>query len=138
MSAWGTNQMLRGGGLYRIRYTGKPLSTPVDLKATTSGITLRFNTRLNPQKALDIKNYGIQTWNLKRSSAYGSDRYNQQTLPISKVEMQNGGTSVKLFVKDIQPVDVMSISYDISNANQIPFKGTLQSTVHNLGVDKSL
>ncbi len=27
MSAWGTDQLLRGGGLYRVRYTGK---TPVD------------------------------------------------------------------------------------------------------------
>ena len=42
MSAWGTNQMLRGGGLYRIRYTGKPLTTPIHLKTTTSRIVIEL------------------------------------------------------------------------------------------------
>ena len=136
MSAWGTNQMLRGGGLYRIRYTGKPISTPVKLKTTTSGITLQFDSKLNFQMATDINNYVIKTWNLKRSSKYGSDRYNEQVLPISKLELQKGGTSVKLFLKDIKPVDVMTISYDISDVNDIPFKGTVQNTIHHLGNDK--
>ena len=135
MSAWGTNQMLRGGGLYRIRYTGKPLTTPVDLKTTTSGITLQFDSKLDLQKATDPTNYVIKTWDLKRSSTYGSDRYNEQILPIGQVEIEKDGRSVTLFLKDIKPVDVMTISYDISNANQIPFKGTVQSTIHNLGVD---
>jgi len=132
MSAWGTNQMLRGGGLYRIRYTGKPLTIPVDLKTSNAGIKLRFDSKLNPQKAMNIKNYSIQTWNLKRSSAYGSDRYDLQTLPISHIEMHDDGTSVHLFLKDIEAVDVMSISYTISDVNDIPFKGTVQNTIHKL------
>ena len=138
MSAWGTNQMLRGGGLYRIRYTGKPLTTPVDLKTTTSGVTLRFDSKLDLQKATDGSNYIIKTWNLKRSRKYGSDRYDEQILPISQVEIKEDGKSVKLVLKDIKPVDVMTISYDISNTNQIPLKGTVQNTIHNLGIDKSL
>ncbi len=138
MSAWGTNQMLRGGGLYRIRYTGKPLTTPIDLKTTTSGITLQFDSKLDPQKSTNSNNYLIKTWDLKRSSKYGSDRYNEQVLAISQVEIQEDGKSVKLFIKDIKPVDVMSISYDISSLNEIPLKGTLQSTIHNLKEDSSL
>ncbi|MFK7811903.1 MAG: DUF6797 domain-containing protein [Maribacter sp.] len=138
MSAWGTNQMLRGGGMYRIRYTGKPVSTPIDLKATTSGITLRFNTILNHEKAIDVSNYGIQTWELKRSSKYGSDRYNQKNLAISNVEIQDDGKSVKLFLKDIEPVDVMSISYDILDVNNNAFIGTIQNTIHNLAADQNL
>lgn len=138
MSAWGTNQMLRGGGLYRVRYTGKPLTTPVDIKTTTSGITLKFDSKLELQKALDINNYVINTWDLKRSRKYGSDRYNQKILPISKAEIQNDGKSVKLFLKDIKPVDVMTISYDISNTNEVTLKGTVQNTIHNLRKDESL
>ena len=137
MSAWGTNQMLRGGGLYRIRYTGKPLTTPVDLTITASGIIMRFDTKLKAQKAMDVNNYAVQTWNLKRSSAYGSDRYNQQNLPISRIEMRNDSKSVHLFLNDIEPVDVMTISYDISDVNEIPLQGTVQNTIHHLGVDKS-
>ncbi|MGB5318292.1 DUF6797 domain-containing protein [Eudoraea sp.] len=138
MSAWGTNQMLRGGGLYRIRYTGKPITTPTDLKTTTSGIVLGFASKLDPQKATDTANYAVKTWDLKRSSNYGSDRYDEQVLPIGKVELLEDGKSVKLFLDHIKPVDVMSISYDILNENKIPFKGMIQSTIHNLEVDYSL
>ncbi len=135
MSAWGTNQMLRGGGMYRIRYTGKPITTPVGLKTTTSGITLQFDSKLDSQKATDINSYVVKTWNLKRSKKYGSDRYNMQTLPITKVEIQKDDKTVKLFLKDIQPVDAMTISYDILNTNHLPLQGTVQSTIHNLGSD---
>jgi hypothetical protein len=138
MSAWGTNQMLRGGGMYRIRYTGKPITTPVDLKTTTSGITLQFDSKLDAEKATDIKNYVVKTWNLKRSKKYGSDRYDKQTLPITKVELLKDGKTVKLFLKDIEPVDTMTISYDIMNTNKISLQGTVQSTIHNLGSDLTL
>lgn len=138
MSAWGTNQMLRGGGMYRIRYTGKPLTTPLDLKTTTTGITLKFDSKLDLQKGTDSKNYVVKTWNLKRSKKYGSDRYNQQSLPITKVEIQKDGKTVKLFLNDMTPVDAMTLSYDILNANQLPLKGTVQSTIHHLGSDESL
>ena len=137
MSAWGTNQMLRGGGLYRVRYTGKPLTIPVDLKTSTSGITLQFDTRLDTQKGMDIKNYVIKTWDLKRSRQYGSDRYNEQVLPISRVELQKEGKAVKLFLQDITPVDVMSISYELSDVHGVLLKGTVQNTIHNLVPDQS-
>lgn len=135
MSAWGTNQMLRGGGLYRIRYTGKPLTTPVDLKTTSSGINLKFDSELDRKKATETNNYVIQTWNLKRSSRYGSDRYNVQKLPIRQAALQEDGKTVKLLVEGIKPVDVMTISYDLERVDSSSLKGTLQSTIHHLGSD---
>lgn len=132
MSAWGTNQMLRGGGLYRIRYTGKPLTTPIDFKTSTKGIRLKFASKLDPEKAAEKKNFVINTWNLKRSSAYGSDRYDKKELKIQKATLSEDGQTIQLFLKDIEPVDVMTISYDISDIHGIPFKGTLQNTIHEL------
>ena len=72
--------MMRGGGLYRIRYTGKPLALPIELKASEIGIDLTFASVLDMDIAQDIKNYEIETWDLLRSSAYGSDRYNKQKI----------------------------------------------------------
>ncbi|WP_276389243.1 DUF6797 domain-containing protein [Eudoraea chungangensis] len=135
MSAWGTNQMLRGGGLYRIRYTGKPLTTPIHLKTTTSRIVLSFASELDLRDATNTANYVIKSWELKRSSKYGSDRYNEQILPIRKAELSKDGKAVSLSIEHIKPVDVMSISYDISNVHKMPFKGTVQSTIHNLVPD---
>ncbi|MCK5441557.1 MAG: c-type cytochrome [Maribacter sp.] len=133
MSAWGTNQMLRGGGLYRIRYTGKPLTVPIDLKATTSGITLKFDSTLDVEKAIDIQNYKVKTWRLVRSRSYGSDRYDEQELNISEVQLTDDGKGVVLRLDEIKPTDVMTISYDITNKEGISLKGTVQNTIHSLG-----
>ena len=130
MSAWGTNQMLRGGGLYRIRYTGRPLTVPTRLSTLASGVALSFASSLDLKNAGDVKNYEIKTWDLVRSSAYGSDRYNEQTLNISKVEVN--GKTAKLYLKNAKPVDVMTISYNLLDSDGNPLQGTVQNTIHNL------
>jgi mono/diheme cytochrome c family protein len=134
MSAWGTNQMLRGGGLYRIRYTGKPLTVPTRVSTSVSGVALSFASSLDWKKAGDVKNYEVKTWNLVRSSTYGSDRYNEQTLSISKVDVI--GKTARLYLKDVKPVDVMTISYNILDTDGNPLQGTVQNTIHLLKDDK--
>ena len=133
MSAWGTNQMLRGGGLYRIRYTGKALTVPVGLEARNQGIELSFDTTLQLDNAQNPKNYQIKTWRLVRSSKYGSDRHDMKELAISGVKLTNDGKGVFLNIPDIQPTDVMTISYNIVNADGAALKGTVQNTIHGLG-----
>lgn len=132
MSAWGTNQMLRGGGLYRIRYTGKPLPVPLALSISQSGVELKFAAAINKQRAMEIDNYKIKTWDLIRSSAYGSNRYNEKHLKITKSEQSADGKSIKLFLDQIAAVDVMTISYDLTDNDGNSLKGTVQNTVHHL------
>jgi len=132
MSAWGTTQLMKGGGLYRLRYTGKPIPLPVELKAWESGIELTFASALDLAKAIDINNYTVKTWDIVRSSKYGSDRYNIQTLNVSAVNLRADGHSVKLLMKDIKPVDIMTISYDIMDIEGNQMQGTVQNTIHNL------
>lgn len=132
MSAWGTNQMLRGGGLYRIRYTGKPIPVPLALSISQSGVELKFAAAIHKQRAMEIDNYKIKTWDLVRSSSYGSDRYNEQNLRITKAEQSADGKSIKLFLDEIAAVDVMTISYDLTDNDGNPLKGTVQNTVHHL------
>jgi hypothetical protein len=132
MAAWATSKNIRPGDLYRIRYTGKPLPLPVDLKAWKSGIELGFAEMLDPELAADTAHYQVKTWELVRSSRYGSDRHNQKTLRIAKAVLQPDGKSVKLYLPDIQPVDVMTISYQLKDQQGNPMQGTVQNTIHNL------
>ena len=138
MSAWGTSQLMRGGGLYRIRSTGKHLPIPVKLQAKESGVELTFAESLDPKTVQDIGNFEIQTWDLLRSSQYGSDRYNEQTLSIENVQLKSDGKTVKLYIKDIKPIDVMTISYDLLDTKGNPLSGTVQTTIHNLGKEASI
>ncbi len=137
MSAWGTNQMLRGGGLYRIRYNEKPLPVPIALHALKSGVELTFSNQLDVDRALGTANYKVETWELKRSSRYGSDRYNQKILNISEAEVMADGKTVKLYLKDIEAVDVMTISYDLIDKEGHALQGTVQNTIYQLNPDKS-
>ncbi len=131
MSAWGTSQTMRGGDFYRLRYTGKPLSLPVELNAEDDGMTLSFADELD-EKSNDISNFEVQTWSILRSRKYGSERYNTQTLKIIEVIMSKDRRSVKLRIPDVQPVDVMTIAYSVVDTKGNKLTGRVQNTIHNL------
>ncbi|MDH5605131.1 MAG: hypothetical protein OEY51_14370, partial [Cyclobacteriaceae bacterium] len=132
MSAWGTNQMMKGGALYRLRYTGKLLPIPTRIHALQTGMEVVFAETLLAEKATDIANYEVKTWDLKRSSKYGSDRYNIRTLKVTKATLTRGGRGVMLDLPEITPVDVMTIHYNLTNEEGKPMEGTLQNTIHQL------
>ena len=133
MAAWSTSQNMRGGDLYRVRYTGKTLTMPVKLNALQTGMKLTFADKLDPSRATDPASYTVQTWDLLRSSLYGSDRYNVKTLSVSNVELTNNNRAVLLTIEGIAPVDVMTIKYDIATEDGTGLQGTVQNTIHNLG-----
>ena len=132
MSAWGSSQNMRAGDLYRIRYTGNSVTLPLDLEVWEDGLVLTFDTPLKPSLATNPDNYQIRTWDLIRSSKYGSDRHNPKTLDISSIELQRQNKSVKLTIPQIEPVDIMTINYNIENSRGEQVEGTLQNTIHNL------
>ena len=132
MSAWGTTQMMKGGGLYRLRYTGKPLTFPIELKAWESGIELVFASKLEIESSHNLDNYEVKSWDIVRSSKYGSDRYNIQELRVLKSVVRNDGHSVKLEIEGIEPVDIMTINYNIRDTEGNLLLGTVQNTIHNL------
>jgi len=132
MSAWGTNQMMKGGGLYRLRYTGKTLSVPLELQAITNGVEFTFATSLQPESVETPANYEVKTWDLVRSSRYGSDRYNMQTLAIAEAKLSEDGKTVTLILPEIQPVDAMTIRYQLTDTEGNPIEGTFQNTIHHL------
>jgi len=96
---------------------------------------LDFATALDANKAMDVANYKIQTWRLVRSSAYGSDRHDIQNLEITKAKLTPDRKQIKLFIEELEPTDVMTISYDLTDIEGYIFKGTVQNTVHTLRKD---
>ena len=132
MSAWGTSQNMKGGEFYRLRYTGKPLSTPIGLSAEKDGIVLSFASKLDTSKTKNRTNFEVQTWELLRSHKYGSKRYNTKTLDISKVSLGQDEKTVKLLLPDIAPVDIMKITYKVIDSHGNELSGKVQNTIHHL------
>lgn len=137
LSAWGSTQP-QLGALYRIRYTGKSAVIPVDLHARHSGMEIIFSEGLDLSAAGDTANYKVETWDLKRSRAYGSEHYNEQVLKVTKADVSSDGRTVLLTIPDIQPTWVMEISFTLKGADGSEVKGVIQNTIHKLGVDKPI
>ena len=131
MSAWGTNQMMRGGGLYRVRYTGKTIPIPVKMKVLEKSIMLDFDSPLDQNTASDLSNFEVKTWQLLRSKKYGSDRLSQKILKVTKSQAE--GKSLKLSIENLEKVDVITIDYKIKNTKGETLSGSIQGTIHQLG-----
>jgi hypothetical protein len=88
------------------------------------------------ESAQDLNNYEVKTWSIVRSSKYGSARYDIRKLKITKSLVQKDRKSFMLFIEDLEPVDIMTIKYDIKDKEGNQLHGTLQNTVHNLRKEK--
>ncbi len=132
MYAWASSQTATPGGLYRLRYTGQPVHLPVGLQAHRLGMTITFTEPLDRQMAENPDNYLVETWSLKRTARYGSDRYGETVLPVAAARLSADGRSVMLEIPRIRPTWCMQIAYTLRDSRGSTFRGLIQNTVHRL------
>ena len=132
MYAWAGNRT-QPGGLYRVRYTGKPADLPVGLKATASGVELTFTDPLDAKAAADPKNYDVKVWGLKRSQNYGSKHLDEHPLAVAKATVSGDGKTVRLEIPDLAPTWGMEIKYRVAGADGRPVAGVIHNTIHAMG-----
>ncbi len=131
MFAWAGNQE-QPGGLYRVRYTGKPVHLPVELHATTEGIEIGFSGAVDPESAADASNYSVNTWDLKRTKNYGSEHYNEQRLKVDIASVSSDGKTVKLIIPEIKPTWGMEINYAIKTSDGNKLQGKIHNSIFRL------
>ncbi|WP_419581501.1 DUF6797 domain-containing protein [Stieleria magnilauensis] len=132
MTAWGSSQTASPGGLYRIRATGKPMHLPTQIHANPNRLTLTFSDPVDRNTATDPKNYLVETWDLKRTANYGSDRFNEQTLDVTSVDVSDDGKTVQLVIPSIEPTWTIQIAYKLRGESGRSFGRVIQGTIHEL------
>jgi hypothetical protein len=132
MSGWSTSQMIQVGGIYRARYTEKPLNLPIKMEALSSGMMISFSDDLDQVSAESIDSYTVNTWDIKRTHRYGSDRYNEKELEIKKVTLLDDDKSVLIELPDIKPTWIMEIKYKLKDSDDKVFEGAIQNTIYKL------
>ena len=132
LSAWGSTQP-QLGGLYRIRKVDQPMVIPVGIAATTTGMKLTFTDKLDAKAVQKISSYSVKTWDLIRSRKYGSKHHNEQTLQVTKAELDASGKTINLTIPAIQPTWGMEITYKVKDSRGIEREGLVQNTIHQLG-----
>ena len=142
----------REGGFHRIRYTGKPLTFPVNMQTCEGGVYLTFDTKLDEELATDPTSYGIEIWNYVYSQNYGSPevslefpdrkveqgKRNRDVLAVRSAKLSADGKTVFLDVPGIRPVMQMRISYNLDAADGALLKGDVYNTIHALASDPGM
>lgn len=132
MYAWAGDQH-QPGGLYRVRYTGKPVHLPLGLNATQSGLRIRFSGEVDSETATDPNNYRIKTWTIKRSAKYGSNHFDEKELAVKSAQVGPDGITIVLEIPEIEPTRCMEIVYSIKTKQGKKLQGKIHNTIHRLG-----
>lgn len=131
LKGWQTNAK-GGGGLDRIRYTGKPVYLPSSLKVKKDRIEVGFYEPLSPAEANDLTKYKFGAWNLRWTSNYGSPETPVGDLKLEKVELLEDGKTVALHVPNLHPVHMVQIDYELKSASGQAFIGRIDHTIHEV------
>ena len=131
MFAWSGSQT-QPGGLYRLRYTGKPVHLPVELGATKRGVSVTFSGKLDPKSATSTASYKVKVWDLKRTKNYGSKHFNERTLPVAAARIDADGRTVHLEIPKVGPTWGMEIKYEVRSVAGKWIKGKIHNTIYHL------
>jgi hypothetical protein len=131
----------RDGCFYRVRYTGKPATVPLELHASKQGMTITFNRPLNPQSATDAQNFSVERWNYAWTGAYGSPDISvanprtrgRDLVFIDKLRLSPDRRTLTIDLPDMAPVMQMRIRYKITDEDGQTVGQEIYNTINRLG-----
>lgn len=129
------------GGLYRVRYTGKPVHTPLELHALKDGLQIQFTGELDAASATDLASYAVEQWNYTYSGSYGSPEHSVTDAKVrkhDKVEVKSARLAkdkktVLIEITGFQPANQMKIKMSLKAADGTEINQEIYNTVHKLG-----
>jgi hypothetical protein len=132
MFAW-AGSVTQPGGLYRVRYTGRPAWLPVGLRARRGRLEITFTDPLNAASAENAANYSLKTWSLKRTANYGSEHYDERPLTVTAARPSDDRRTVVLTTPGIQPTWCMEIACRLVGEDGRRVERIIQNSVFALG-----
>ncbi len=131
MYAWAGNQQ-KPGGIYRVRYTGKPVHLPLGLSATKNSLKIKLSGKLDRESAENPQRYSIKTWDIRRSANYGSPHIDERELQITAARLLSEDQTIELVIPDLAPTRCMEIKYSLKTKSGREINSTIHSTIHAL------
>jgi hypothetical protein len=137
LKGWQTSGA-KDGCFQRVRYTGKPVTLPEQLKVTEKGITIGFTGPIDTASASDAQNYSIEQWNYRWTKGYGSPDYKvsdpnakgHDQVEIKSVQVNADKKTVFLEIPGLQPVDQMQIKMNIKAADGSDLPDKITNTIN--------
>ena len=140
LRGWQTTAQ-KDAGFYRMRYTGKKASFPVDLKVRPGEVSITFSEPLSGATAIDPDNYNVRRWNYKWTSNYGSRQFKisdpkkegQDDMEVESARLSPDGKTITLRFNDLKPVMQMRIQYNLKAADGSQVRNVLHHTINAVG-----
>ena len=85
-------------GLQRLEWTGKTPFEVNSIAARPDGFELTFTKPIDKASAADLAAWTVTGFTYQYHSTYGSDPYNQETLPVRAVEVSEDGLKARISV----------------------------------------
>ena len=131
----------KDGGFYRVRYTGKPVHTPLELHALKDGLQIKFTGELDAASATDLASYAIEQWNYNYSGNYGSPELSvadpkvkkHDKVEVKSARLAKDKKTVLLEIPGFQPVNQMKIKMSLKAADGTVINQEIYNTIHKLG-----
>jgi hypothetical protein len=128
------------GGFYRVKYSGRPLRIPIEMKVRHEGVELTFAEKLQRATAEDAGRYGVQRWNYRWTENYGSKHYRvsdpkkegQDEVNVLSAKLEEDRRTVVLKLEDLREVMQMRIDVDVKGEDGAAVKTTVYSTVNRV------
>ena len=140
LKGWQTSAA-RDGGFHRVRRTAAPLDVPTQLQTCDRGVYLSFDNELDAATASDPQSFGVQIWNYRYSSNYGSPevsvldperqvergKENRDDLTVTAASLSPDRRTVFLAIDGMRPVHQMKITWDLDSADGRLLRGELHT-----------
>jgi hypothetical protein len=128
------------GCLYRVRYTGKPVTMPIGIRSSKAGVALQFTSPLDEQSATDAENFSVERWNYHWGPHYGSPdvsvlnpgRKGRDLVLIDSLKLSSDKKTLMIALPDMSPAMQMKIKYKIQSADGSAVDQEVYSTVNQL------
>ena len=130
----------RDGCLQRVRYTGRNVYLPSDFHVQKDAIAITFTCPLDPKTANDEQSFGVEQYNYKWSSKYGSGKYkvsDPTKVGIDEVEVKSAqllpdGKTVVLSIPKLAPVMQMTIQVHLNAADGTAIECEVDATINHV------
>ena len=140
MRGWQTDAA-RDGNFQRLRYTGKPINTPLAAKTTPEGIQITFTDALDPETAGAADSYSAEWCNIQWTGNYGSPEFwvsqpakkGREPLQIQSATLKSDGKTVSLKMEGgLKPVHHLVLRYKIRGADGSAISQELDYTINKI------
>jgi type 1 glutamine amidotransferase/cytochrome c2 len=139
-----TTAATQDGCLQRVRYSGKAVHMPIKFRTLQNGVAITFSEPLQRDAAQDVENYHLEQWNYRYAASYGSPdlkvsdpkQEGHDVVRLESATLLADDRTVFLEIKDLKPVNQLTVGYALTAASGDEFRHTIAYTIHNLNSER--